>query len=72
MIDTFSANSLKILDRSLDEFIDKFVNHLSLYKKDDRATLGQKYHNLICQYLKGYDISKMKTELADSTTLTDF
>ena len=72
MIDTFSANSLKILDRSLDEFIDKFVNHLSLYKKDERAVLGQKYHSLICQYLKGYDISKMKKELTDSTSFDRF
>ncbi len=63
LIDTFSSNSLKVLDRNLDEFIDKFIYHLTIYKKDNRADLGQKYHSLICQYLKKYDISKMKKEL---------
>ena len=63
MIDTFSSNSLKILDKNINEFIDKYVYHLSIYKKDERTTLGQQYHALMCQYLKGYDISKMKLEL---------
>lgn len=63
MIDTFSANSLKILDKSLDEFIDKYIYHLNIYKKDKRALLGSQYHALLCQYIKGYDISKMKLEL---------
>lgn len=72
MIDTFSANSLKILDKSLDEFIKKYIYHLSIYKKDERASLGSKYHALICQYLKGYDISKMKTELDNPRIFEEF
>ena len=64
-IDTFSSNSLKVLDRSVEEFIDKYEYNLSLFKKDDRAILGQKYHGLICAYLKGFDIEKMTLELEE-------
>ena len=62
-IDTFSSNSLKVLDKSLDEFIDKYIYSLSVFKQDERAKLGQKYHNLICALIKGFDISKMVFEL---------
>ena len=72
MIDTFSANSLKILDKSLDDFINKYVYHLSIYKKDKRALLGSQYHALICQYLKGYDINKMKLELNNPDIFDNF
>ena len=65
-INSFSSNSLKVLDKSLDEFIDKYVYHLSLYKKDKRTVLGEKYHSLICAYIKGFDISKMMLELDGS------
>lgn len=57
--DTFSANSLKILDKSLEEFKNKYIYNLSFYKKDERALLGQNFHSLICAYLKGFDINKM-------------
>jgi ATP-dependent exoDNAse (exonuclease V) beta subunit len=72
MIDTFSSNSLKILDKNLDEFIDKYIHHLTIYKKDDRANLGSQYHALICQYLRGYDISKMKLELKNPDNFDKF
>jgi len=72
MLDTFSANSLKVLDKSLDEFINKYIYHLVIYKKDERAVLGQKYHALMCQYLKGYDISKMKKELKNPIVFDKF
>ena len=72
MIDTFSSNSLKILDKNLDEFIDKYIYHLSLFKKDKRAQLGDNYHNLICQYLKGYDLSKMRLELNNTKVFDEF
>lgn len=65
-IDTFSANSLKVLDRSLKEFIKNNVNGLNFYKKETRAILGDKYHSLICSYLKGYDIKKMLSCLETS------
>ena len=62
-IDTFSANSLKILDKSVDEFKNKYIHNLTLFKKDDRAILGQKFHSLICFYINGFDVSKMILEL---------
>jgi len=72
MIDTFSSNSLKILDKNPEEFVDKYVYHLSIYKKDKRTLLGSNYHVLMCQYLKGYDISKMKQELKKTEIFDNF
>ena len=65
MLDTFSAHSLKILEKSKDEFINTYEYKLKLYNLDKRSELGQKYHNLICAYIKGFDIDKMKLELED-------
>ena len=62
-IDTFSAHSLKILNKSLQEFEDKFIYGLSLFKKDNRAILGQNFHNLICAFLKNFDTAKIQMEL---------
>ncbi len=72
MIDTFSSNSLKVLDKNLEDFINKYVYHLSVYKKDERAVLGSCYHALMCQYLKGYDISKMKLRLKNVEIFDNF
>ena len=58
-IDTFSANSLKLLDKSVLEFENKHLYNLSIMKKDKRANLGQKFHNLICFYIKNFDVSKL-------------
>lgn len=62
-IDTFSANSLKILEKSVEEFKNKYVYNLSLFKKDPRATLGQKFHSLICFYINDFDTSKIELDL---------
>ncbi len=62
-IDTFSSNSLKILDKSLEEFKNKYIYNLSFFKKEDRALLGEKFHSLICAYLKNIPISKMIFDL---------
>lgn len=62
-IDTFSAHSLKILDKSTDEFKNKFIHNLFLYKKDPRAILGQKFHALICYYINNFDVSKIVEDL---------
>ena len=70
IIDTFSAHSLKILDKNPEEFIDKFIYHLSLYKKDHRTDLGKKFHSLICAYIKGFDVSKMLLDLKDKEKRT--
>ena len=62
-IDTFSAHSLKILDKSIEEFKDKFIHNLSLFKKDPRAILGQKFHALICYYINNFDVSRIIEDL---------
>ena len=62
-IDTFSANSLKLLDKSVLEFENKYLYNLSIMKKDKRAILGQKFHNLICFYIKNFDVSKLTLNL---------
>lgn len=64
-IDTFSSNSLKILDKSLEEFKNKYIYNLSFFKKEERALLGEKFHSLICAYLKNIPISKMIFDLDD-------
>lgn len=63
--DTFSANSLKVLEKSKQEFIDKYILKLDIFKKDEKAILGQKFHNLICYYLKGFEVDKMLLDLQD-------
>ncbi len=63
LIDTFSSNSLKILDRDLIEFEKKYIYNLSLYKKDEKATLGQNFHNIIRYYINGFDVEKMILKL---------
>ena len=62
-IDTFSANSLKVLEKSFEEFENKYVYNLSIYKKDKRAVLGQKFHGLICFYIEGFDVSRLLLDL---------
>ena len=66
MIDTFSAHSLKILDKNVEEFKNKFVYNLSLFKKDPRAVLGQKFHALICYYINNFDVSRIIEDLNES------
>ena len=63
--DTFSANSLKLLEKSTEEFQNKYIYNLSIYKKDKRAALGQKFHSLICFYIKGYDVNKLLSDLKE-------
>lgn len=62
-IDTFSANSLKLLDKNVEEFENKYIYSLGIYKKDKRAILGQKFHSLICFYINNFDISKLILDL---------
>ncbi len=63
-IDTFSANSLKILDKSFVEFKNKYIYNLSIYKKDKRTQTGQKFHGLICFYIRGFDVSRLLMDLS--------
>ncbi len=70
LIDTFSSNSLKLLDKSPLEFKNKYIYNLYLSKKDQRALLGQKFHNLISTYIKGVDTQKIALELTQKETKT--
>ncbi len=63
MIDTFSSNSLKILDKDINEFKNKFIDNLTLFKNDKRALTGQKFHSLICACIKGFDTEKFEKSL---------
>lgn len=62
-IDTFSANSLKLLEKNPEDFINKYIYNLSLFKKDKRAELGQKFHSLLSYYIKGFNIEKLLLDL---------
>ena len=62
-IDTFSAYSLKVLEKNKNDFINKFIYNLSILKQEKNTDLGNKYHALICSYIRGFDISKMILEL---------
>ena len=65
-IDTFSANSLKVLDKSFEEFKNRYIYNLSIYKKDERTLLGQKFHGLICFYIRGFDVSRLLLDLSSN------
>lgn len=69
MKDTFSANSIKILDKSYDEFKLRYVDKLNLLEFSKDTFKGNKLHSIICYYLKGYDISKFKNALSDDELL---
>ena len=46
-MDTFSANSLKILQISKAEFEKKFIDKIELIEENKDAILGNKFHSLI-------------------------
>ena len=50
----------------MDEFKNKYIYKLSLYKKDERANLGQKFHSLICAYLREFNIEKLLKNLSEN------
>lgn len=62
-MDTFSANSLKILQISKAEFEKKFIDKIELIEENKDAILGNKFHSLICYYLKNYNIKKFENSL---------
>lgn len=64
-MDTFSVNSLKILERSLEEFENKYIFHLDFINKNEAAQKGERLHALISYYIKGFEIEKMVNSLED-------
>lgn len=65
-MDTFSANSLKILQISKTEFERKFIDKIELIEENKDAILGNKFHSLICYYLKNYNIQKFENSLLEN------
>lgn len=65
-IDTFSANSLKILDKDPNEFKLKYQEGIFLNPDSGAAKQGQNLHSYICFYLKDFDMSKIENALAGS------
>lgn len=65
-IDTFSANSLKILDKDPNEFRLKYIEGISLNPDNSAARQGQNLHSYLCFYLKNFDMSKIENTLVES------
>jgi len=63
--DTFSANSLKILDKSMEEFRLKYIDNLYFTPDNKQAKKGQNLHSFLCYYLKNFDTSKFETAMAE-------
>ncbi len=58
--DTFSANSLKILEKSTEEFRLKYIENLYLTPDSSQTKAGQNLHNFLCFYFKNFDTSKIE------------
>ena len=63
MINTFSCNSLKVLDNSYEEFKRKYILKLDFLEKNEEAIIGNKFHFLISCLLKGQNFEKMEKSL---------
>ena len=62
-MNTFSVNSLKLLDKNSEEFIDKYILHLDFLSSDINAKRGERLHNMISYYLRNFDIEKIKNSM---------
>lgn len=65
-IDTFSVNSLKILDRSKEEFVLKYEENLFLSTSDKNAKAGQNLHSFLSYYLSNLDTAKIEASFGAS------
>lgn len=77
MIDTFSANSLKLLDKDPAAFNMKYKDGLFLNPDNKSAKAGQNLHGYLCFYLKGFDMEKIENsfgakDLAFLDTIKDY
>ncbi len=62
-IDVFSKNSLEVLEKSVEDFKNRFELGLYFLNKTDEAKTGSALHRLIFYYLKGFDIKKIEQAL---------
>ncbi len=63
-MDTFSANSLKILDKDPENFRLKYNEGLFLNPDNSSTKAGQNLHNFLCFYLKGFDMTKIEASFS--------
>ncbi len=63
--DTFSANSLKILEKNAEEFKLKYIENLYFTPDNTQTKAGQNLHNFLCFYLKNFDTSKIEAAFAE-------
>lgn len=61
--DTFSANSLKVLDKNVEEFKLKYEENLYFTQDNSKAKTGQNIHSFLYFYLKNFDTSKIEAAL---------
>lgn len=64
-MDTFSANSLKLLDKDPSAFRLKYNEGLFLNPDNSSAKAGQNLHSFLCFYLKGFDMTKIEASFSN-------
>lgn len=64
-INTFSANSLKLLNKDPLEFKLKYEENLFFSTDSPNAKKGQNLHAFICYYINGFDVSKIEKSMSD-------
>ncbi len=62
-MNTFSVNSLKLLEKNEQEFINKYILHLDFLNKNEPAKMGERLHGFICYYLRGFNMNKIYNSL---------
>ncbi len=65
MIESYSASSLRLLQKDKEEFKKKYKMSLSFKHTNEFEKTGNVFHKLIFYYLKGFDVSKMVQKLSD-------
>lgn len=64
MGDTYSANSLKLLDKDPEAFKLKYGEGIFLNPDNSSAKAGQNLHSFLCFYLKGFDMGKIEASFS--------
>lgn len=63
-MDTYSANSLKLLDKDPVAFRLKYKDGLFLNPDNSSTKVGQNLHSFLCFYLKGFDMGKIEASFS--------
>ena len=62
-MNTFSVNSLKLLDKNIEDFINKYILHLEFLSSNQSSKRGERLHAMISYYLKNFNITKILNSL---------